>query len=203
MNNNLQDKTAETNKDKPLWYQPSTESLCNPNEKWLRLYWKFIGQSLFTHSPKIMNIFRCWILRKFGAKIGHHVYLAKTIVFTKPWELEIGNHVSIDEGCYINAAVTIKDHVGVSKCVKLISDGHNVRSRGFEYYFKRITIEPGAFIGADTFVGMGVTIGQFACIGSHSHVVKDIPENTIAFGTPCKVYSERIPEQEYEKYRFY
>ena len=36
----------------------------------------------------------------------------------------------------------------------------------------------------------GVTIGENSVIGAGSVVTKDIPENVVAFGSPCKVYRE-------------
>ena len=36
----------------------------------------------------------------------------------------------------------------------------------------------------------GVKIGKNSVIGAGSVVTKDIPENVIAFGSPCKVYRE-------------
>ena len=47
-----------------------------------------------------------------------------------------------------------------------------------------------------------MNIGQMAVIGARSTVLKDIPENSIAFGSPCQVKSERIPQEEYKKYRY-
>ena len=36
----------------------------------------------------------------------------------------------------------------------------------------------------------GVTIGDNAVIGANSLVTKDIPANTVAYGSPCKVIRE-------------
>ena len=43
------------------------------------------------------------------------------------------------------------------------------------------------FIGAGTTVKNGITIGKNVTIGCGSNVVKDIPDNCIAYGNPCKV----------------
>lgn len=48
----------------------------------------------------------------------------------------------------------------------------------------------------------GVKIGKFSTVGMCSFVVKDVPENVIAFGSPAKVHSERIPEEDFVKYEF-
>ena len=58
-------------------------------------------------------------------------------------------------------------------------------------------------IGKYTVVGMGATIrnrvkiGACSFIGQHSNVVKDIPDNVIAFGNPCKVQRKRFKPMSY------
>ena len=60
-----------------------------------------------------------------------------------------------------------------------------------------------AEIGKYTVVGMGATIrnrvkiGACSFIGQHSNVVKDIPDNVIAFGNPCKVQRKRFKTMRY------
>ena len=62
-----------------------------------------------------------------------------------------------------------------------------------------ITIEDNVWIGANVVVLTGVKIGKNSVIGAGSVVTKDIPENVIAFGSPCKVYRE-INERDEEYY---
>lgn len=50
--------------------------------------------------------------------------------------------------------------------------------------------------------GGGVKIGKFSTIGMNSFVVKDILTNKIAFGNPAMVHSDRIPNEDFQKYDF-
>lgn len=45
-------------------------------------------------------------------------------------------------------------------------------------------------------------IGKFSTIEKNSFVVKNIPENSIAFGNPATVRSERISSEDFQKYEF-
>lgn len=54
-------------------------------------------------------------------------------------------------------------------------------------YSKPITIEEDVWIGANSTVCGGVTIGKGSIIGAGSVVTKDIPAGVIAAGVPCKV----------------
>ena len=53
-----------------------------------------------------------------------------------------------------------------------------------------ITIEDGVWIGANSTVCGGVTIGEGSVIGAGSVVTSDIPNGVIAAGVPCKVLRE-------------
>ena len=48
-------------------------------------------------------------------------------------------------------------------------------------------IEECVWIGAGVIVLPGVTIGRNSVIGAGSVVTKDIPENVVAVGNPCRV----------------
>ena len=52
---------------------------------------------------------------------------------------------------------------------------------------KPINIGDNVWLGANVTVLPGVTIGKNSVIGAGSIVTKDIPENVVAVGNPCKV----------------
>lgn len=52
---------------------------------------------------------------------------------------------------------------------------------------KPINIGENVWIGANATVLSGVTIGKNSVIGAGSVVTKDIPENVVAVGNPCRV----------------
>jgi len=55
----------------------------------------------------------------------------------------------------------------------------------------KITMGEDVFIGARAFVLPGVTIGARSIIGACSVVTRDVPENVIAAGSPCKILRAR------------
>lgn len=63
---------------------------------------------------------------------------------------------------------------------------------------KPITIEDDVWIGANSVICGGVTIGSGTVIGAGSVVNKDIPSGVVAAGVPCKVIRELTEEDKIE-----
>ncbi|CAF1671767.1 unnamed protein product, partial [Didymodactylos carnosus] len=66
------------------------------------------------------------------------------------------------------------------------------RLDGYEYG-KPITIGNNVWIGGGAIINANVTIGDNSVIGSGSVVTKNIPENVVAVGIPCKVIKKLEP----------
>lgn len=188
--------------EKELWFKQSHGG--DRAQKLKLLLWRIVYHLFFTHSLTIFSNWRVFLLRLFGAKIGKGCYIAPRVVIYMPWNVEIGNVTSIDDYCNLRSTgkIIIGDYVSLGIGVHILPGGHDIRSRGFENNATFVKIENGCFLGAQSFVGRGVTIGQFSVLGARAVTYKDIPENSIAVGFPAKVISERIPQKEYIKYRF-
>ena len=68
------------------------------------------------------------------------------------------------------------------------------------YRLGEIHIGKGCMIGMESMIMPGVTIGEGAIVGAFSLVTKDIPENVVAFGNPCRVV--RMINEHDEKYYY-
>ena len=190
---------------KELWFKRDgkTQNVTLKYKIKLQL-WRCVDALFFKTS---LNLFSCWrvfLLRLFGAKVGKGCYISPKCTIFIPWNIEIGNFVSIDDNAYIKprTKIVIGDYVSIANFVHIIPGGHDVRTRNLASDLLPVHIGNGAFVGADSYIGKGVSIGQMAVIGARSLVLKDVPENSIAFGSPCVVKSERLPREVYEKYRY-
>lgn len=189
-----------------LWYQPNAQTGgLTRNQKIKLLVWRIVDALFFKTSLTPFKKWRVFLLRVFGAKIGIGCYIAPKAVFFMPWNIEIGNYSSIDDYCILRSTgkIIVGDYVSMAMGVHIVTGGHDVRSRGFENNATFVKIGNGCFLGADSFVGRGVTIGQFSVLGARAVAIKDIPENAVAIGFPAKVHSDRISKEEYEKYRYH
>ena len=93
---------------------------------------------------------------------------------TRPWMIEIGNDVQITSG------VTLLTH-GYDWSVLKGVYGEILGSSGV------LKIGNNVFIGMHSTILKGVTIGNNVIIGANSLVNKDIPDNCVAAGNPCRV----------------
>lgn len=88
-----------------------------------------------------------------------------------------------------NAAITFGNNVlvGPGVVISTINHGIHPQQRLMFDDAKPINIGENVWIGANATVLSGVTIGKNSVIGAGSVVTKDIPENVVAVGNPCKV----------------
>ncbi|MDD4969965.1 MAG: hypothetical protein PHT07_11105 [Paludibacter sp.] len=188
---------------KELWYQPYKNPLTFKTKIRIQL-WIIIEILFYKYTPHGFSKLRVLILRLFGAKIGKGCFISSKAHILMPWNLEIGNFSAIDNHVYIKNKnkVTIQDYVSIAEYVLIFPGGHKVKTRSFEYDYTPLTIKNGAFIGAACLIVKGVIIGEMCVIGARSVVLKDMPENTICYGHPCKPMTERLDKEIFEKYRY-
>lgn len=125
----------------------------------------------------------------------------KNISFLAPFHCDYGKNIEVGNNFYANynciildvGPVIIGDNVMFGPNVSLLTAGHPVhpvsRNSGYEYGLG-ITIGNNVWIGGHTVVNPGLSIGDNAVIGSGSVVTKNIPENVVAAGNPCKILRE-------------
>lgn len=109
-----------------------------------------------------------------------------------------GKNIHIQGTTFINFNCTFLDTniITIGHCAligpgcTLICTNHAIdgeeRLKGI-FNDKPITIGENVWLGANVTVLPGVTIGKNSVIGAGSVVTKDIPENVVAVGNPCKV----------------
>ena len=135
----------------------------------------------------------------------------KNLWITAPFYADYGNNIYFGNNCEVNMnctflddnAIRIGDNALIAPNVQIYTALHptNVRERFGEpkedgsFAFCKtqtapVTIGDNVWIGGGAIIMPGVTIGNNVVIGAGSIVTKDIPDNSVAYGSPCRVMRE-------------
>lgn len=160
-----------------------------------RALWGVVYNILFRHTPNVLFWeWRAFLLRCFGARIGSNCKIRSSARFWAPWNIDMGNFVSIGQNAnlYSVGKIVIKDKVCISQGAYLCSASHDFTKSANTMITKPIYIESFSWIAVDAFVGMGVTIGEGAVVGARATVFKDVEPWTVVGGNPAKFLKKRI-----------
>ncbi len=129
-----------------------------------------------------------WIEAPFFCDYGCNISIgSNTFVNTNCIFLD-NNTITIGENGLIAPYVQIYTALHPLKAAdRIIKDGAGTR---YLTSTKPVVIGDNVWIGGNTVIFPGVTIGHNVTIGAGSVVTKNIPDNVLAFGNPCKVQKE-------------
>ncbi|MGK7930090.1 MAG: hormogonium polysaccharide biosynthesis acetyltransferase HpsU [Microcystaceae cyanobacterium] len=162
---------------------------------WFIILWWFIQAIAFPLTLHNAHGIRCWLLRRFGAKIGKGVSIRPTARFTYPWKVEIGDYswIGDDVVFYSLDKITIGSHCVISQECYLCTGSHDINDDTFGLKTAPIIIGNGVWVAMDCLIAQGVIIGANSVIGARSSVLKSISAEKIAWGNPCRPQSKRQP----------
>ena len=180
---------------KGIIYNPGDEEIMSEQVQYLDKLWEFnqLKPSQQAEKTKYM--------KEMFAECGENCYIE--LPFRANWG---GHHVHLGSGVYANFNLTIVDdgHVYIGDKVMfgpnvvIATANHPIdpelREKGLQYN-KDVHIGENSWIGAGAVIVPGVRIGKNTIIGAGSIVTKDIPDNVIAVGNPCRVLRE-VGEQD-------
>ena len=144
------------------------------------------------------------LVRGFLGKSGNNVFINPPFYFDYGKHIEVGDNFFANYNCTILdvAKVKIGNNVMFAPNVAIYTAGHplhpEARNSGYEYGIS-VTIGDNVWLGGNVVVTPGVKIGNNVVIGAGSVVTKDIPDNVVAAGNPCKVI-RKITEEDKKYY---
>ncbi len=171
-------------------YDPADDSIITQQRKCLEKLYDFN----LTRPHEVEK--RDAMLKDMLAECGENCYIEP------PFHANFGGrHVHFGNEVYANFNLTmvddghiyVGDNVMFAPNVVVATAGHPIlpelRERGLQYNAD-VHIGKNVWIGAGALIMPGVTIGDNCVIGAGSVVTKDIPQNVVAYGNPCRVVRE-------------
>lgn len=180
-------------------YDPSDDTIMHEQIGYLDKLYEF-NQTRPTELEK-----REQMLKEMFAEIGEGCYIEPP--FHANWG---GKHCHFGKMVYANFNLTcvddthiyVGDYTLIGPNVTIASAGHPIqpelRQKAYQYNMP-VKIGKNCWIGAGVIIVPGITIGDNVVIGAGSVVTKDIPDNVIAVGNPCRVL-RKVNEHDYEYY---
>ncbi|MHC5723506.1 MAG: sugar O-acetyltransferase [Nostoc sp.] len=132
------------------------------------------------------------ILQELFGNIGNKALIVPPFHCDYGSNIFAGDRLYMNYGCVILDCntVNIGENVLCAPYVQIYTAYHpiepEIRLSGRELAAP-INIGNNVWIGGSAIICPGVTIGDHTTIGAGSVVVKDIPENVVAAGNPCRV----------------
>lgn len=161
-----------------------------------RIAWA-LARPAFAWSPRPFWGWRRFLLRLFGAKVGRDVHVYPSVRIAMPWNLTVGEESAIGDRAlvYNLGPARIGSRVTISHQAHLCGGTHDHRDPRFELQKCAVTVEDGAWICADAFIGPNVTVGTNAIVAARAVVTKDVDPGMIVAGNPAQLVSPRAGDK--------
>ncbi len=136
--------------------------------------------------PRCRMASTAWISDKKKLMIDDNVWISHNV------RLDTTGGVEIGEGCQIGYGASILSHSSHIS-IRLLGY-HYMETDGIRpgYVLKPVKIGKYTFIAGGSYILPGVTIGKGCVIGVNSVVTRDIPDYSIAYGSPAKVVGSTL-----------
>ncbi len=149
--------------------------------------WWIVRSLIFLPGFPLPSSLKRSALRVFGAKVGRGVVIRSRVNITFPWRVEIGDHAWIGDEVFLLslAPITIGANTCVSQRAFLCTGSHDFSRPSFDLTTAPIHLGEGCWIGAQSFVGPGVTFGPGSRCLAGAVVVNDVPAGATVKGVPA------------------
>ena len=136
--------------------------------------------------------FRGFLLRPAFKSCGRNLQVARRVTVNFTNRLEIGGHVFLGMGCWLNAAggIVLEDEVQLGPYSALVTSDHTQIGGSYRFgpsHLAPIRLCKGSWIAAHATVTKGVVIGRGALLAANSVATRDVPSFAMAGGVPARV----------------
>jgi maltose O-acetyltransferase len=166
-------------------------------DRWRRLAMRYAAQVFYVigialPDDLLFRGFKRRLVLAMGAKVGPGCIVGSGTYLSNPSNLTVGTESYINRNCYfdLEGPVVIGDGVSLGHGVTVITTIHDAGQgdrRCGTFIGHPVTIDDGAWIGANSTVLPGVTIGAGAVVAAGAVVTRSVPPNAVVGGVPAAV----------------
>ncbi len=160
-----------------------------PIAKWLRF------------RKTITNKVSIWQYIKFRLRYDKRIYwpVHRNSEVTHPYNIYVGinSNPGTRPGCYLqgNGGIYIGNYVHFASNIGIISANHNLNDQT-QHDEKRVIIQDYCWIGMNSVILPGVTLGERTIVGAGSVVTKSFPEGyCVIAGNPARLLKVLTPDK--------
>ena len=177
----------------PRFYASAYRSELSLGNKLARVAWAVVYVLLFRFSPVPCHGWRRLLVRVFGARISRTAKIYPSARVWAPWNLtmEAGAVVGPEVYCYSVGPIVLGVDSTTSYRTFLCTASHDIHDPARPLVVGHIRLEQGAYVFADAFIGMNVTVGEGAVVAARAVVVRDVGAYDVVAGNPARVVSRR------------
>jgi acetyltransferase-like isoleucine patch superfamily enzyme len=113
-----------------------------------------------------------------------------------PFYTDFGKNITIGKNVFLNTGCSFQDRgginigngsmIGMNVTIATLNHGLSLETRNITYP-SPVIIGENVWIGSNSTILPGVTIGDNSVVAAGAVVTKDVPENTVVAGVPAKV----------------
>lgn len=135
------------------------------------------------------------VLQDLLGQLGDEAEIVAPFACDYGYNIRLGARALVNAGCVFLdcAAIELGDGAQIGPAVQLLAADHpldpETRKAGLENA-RSITIGANAWLGGGAIVLPGRSVGENSVIGAGSVVTRDVPQNVVAAGNPCRVIRE-------------
>jgi maltose O-acetyltransferase len=131
------------------------------------------------------------LMKQIFGKGGESVWMQPPFYCDYGTNIELGERVFFNFNCIVLdvCRVTIGDYCQFGTGVQILTPLHPLEAtlRRKEEYGAPIVIGSDVWVGSGALILPGVTVGSRTVIGAGSVVTRDLPDDVLAVGNPCRV----------------
>ena len=183
--------------------EPPRRSPWSRKAKLMRLLWGLVDITIWRFSPTRLWGVRRFVLRMFGAKVGHRVRVHPSVKVIIPWNIELGDDVVVHEQAILYALghIRVGNRSEIGPCAHICAGTHDYTNPAFTLLRQPITIGSDCVIGICGFVAPNVTVADGTELLPRCAMYTDTNPGGRYIGNPGKPYealpvSQRADRQE-------